>query len=150
MAQIIPEAKESQEKIHSHEPTAAQAPLGSIPGKGGEPSPPKGLEAKLHLFIKNTDPDQIALWECRLDSSVMASLDEWCMVKKKKKNQKNQNNVLPPLSPASTRSRVKADVGIPPKGAGRKNSNQLLQEETKRNLVDGSQRTIKDFSRSKK
>ena len=69
------------------------------------------------------------------------------MVKKKKKNQKK---TFPPLSPASTRSRVKADIGLIPKGAGRKNLNQLLQEETKRNLADGSQRTIKEFSGSKK
>ena len=52
------------------------APSGVIPGKGGVPSVPKGLEAKLHLLIKNTDPDQIALWEDRLDNSVTASLDD--------------------------------------------------------------------------
>ena len=94
-----------------------------IPGKGGDPSIPKGLEAKLHLLIKKTNPDQITMCEDRLDNSDMASLDDWCMVKKKKKNHKNHKNAFPPLSLASTRSRVKADVGLTPKGVGRKNLN---------------------------
>ena len=101
----------------------------------GDSSTPKGIEAKLHLLIKNTDPTQLALWEDRLDNSASNSLDDWCMVKKKKKNQKKN---FPPLSPASTRSMVKADIGSSPKGVGRKISNQILQEETRRNLADGS------------
>ena len=120
---------------------------GAITSLGGASSTPKGLEAKLHLLINNTDLAQLTLWEDRLDNSVTDSLDDWCMVKKKKKNQKKN---FRPLSPTSTRSRVKEDIGLSPKGAGRKNLNQLLQEETKRNLADGSQRTIKEFSGSKK
>ena len=136
--------KDSQAKCPPLEDTLA--PLGDTNGLGGDSSAPIGLEAKIHLLIKNTDPAQLALLEERLDNSASNILDDWCKVKKKKKNHK-QN--LPPLSHASTRSRVKADIGSPSKGAGRKNLNQILQEETRRNLADGSQRSIKDFSGSK-
>ena len=67
---------------------ATLASLGSITGLGGASSAPKGLEAKLHLFINNTDSAQLALWEDRLDNSATDSLDDWYMVKKKKKNLK--------------------------------------------------------------
>ena len=62
---------------------------GAITGLGGVSSVPKGLEAKLHLLINNADSSQLALWEDRLDNSATNSLDDWCMVKKKKKNLKN-------------------------------------------------------------
>ena len=61
-------------------------PLGAITGPGGDSSAPTGIEEKLHLLIKNTDPAQLALWEDRLDNSASNSLDDWCVVQKKKKN----------------------------------------------------------------
>ena len=63
--------------------------LGVITSMEGVSFIPNGIEAKLHLLIKNTDPAQLALWEDRLDNSATDSLDDWCMVKKKKKNHKS-------------------------------------------------------------
>ena len=58
----------------------AKSPLGAITGSGGDSSAPIGIEEKLHLLIKNTDPAQLALWEDMLDNSASNSLDDWCVV----------------------------------------------------------------------
>ena len=51
-------AKESQVMSQLE---ATLAPLGDITGKGGVSSAPKGIEAKLHLLINNTDPAQLTV-----------------------------------------------------------------------------------------
>ena len=63
---------------------------------------------------------------------------------------KRKNSCDPSLaSPAMTRSRAKADVGAKSKKLGRKSLNQVMQEEARRNLVDGCQRTINDSIKKK-
>lgn len=57
----------------------------------------------------------------------------WTKVEKKKSRDPS------PVSPATTKSQVKSDVGVKPKIPGRKNLSQTIQEETRRNLADGSQ-----------
>ena len=54
------------------------------------------------------------------------------------------------MSPTHTRIHGKLDLGVRPKIPGRKNANQVLQEEARRNLADESQRTILECSTNKK
>ena len=77
-------AKDSQVMCPSLEDTLA--PSRVITGTRGDSSAPIGIEAKLQLLIKNTNPAQLTLWEDSLDNSVLKSLDDWCMVQKRKKN----------------------------------------------------------------
>ena len=62
---------------------------------------------------------------------------EWKTIRKKKKSQDPSL-----LSITTTRSRVKVDVGEKPMTPGRNSHSQNRKEETIRNLVDGSQKTI--------
>lgn len=57
---------------------------------------------------------------------------------KKKKNGRDPSLI----SLVVTRSKIKADVGSKGKSAGRPSSSQSRQEETRRNIADGTQRTI--------
>ena len=115
------------------------APLTNFPAS-------KGLGTKILELIKNSSPDQISQWGDWIDIYSQDSKNGQSLVKKKK----NQNRDHPPLSLVTTRSRVKADVEAKLKTPGRRTLNQTLQKETRKNLVDGSQRTIKEYSRSKK
>ena len=54
------------------------------------------------------------------------------------------------VSPAMTKSKVKADVGVKPKTLSRKSLIQAIQQESRRNLANGSQRTIKECSTKNK
>ena len=94
------------------------------------------LEEKILDMVRISSPSNI--------SRIVEWLDEnkGSYLKVKKKNSRDPSPVLPTM----TRSHGKSYLGVKPKSVGRKHTSQVLQEETRRNLVDGSQRTILECS----
>ena len=78
-----------------------------------------------------------------MDSCSQENKGNWIMVKKNKSRDPSL------VSLAVSRSRVKVDVGVKPKTLGKKSLSQAIQEEARRNLANGSHRTIKECSSKK-
>ena len=106
----------------------------------------KDLGMKILELINNSSLEQISKWEEWINSCSQNSKRNQSMVKKKKKQYWDH----PPLSPMTTRSKVKNYVGLKHKYLGRRNLSMVMQDKARKNFIDASQRTIKECSRKKK
>ena len=86
--------------------------------------------------------EDLARIDAWLDKGLDGEETPWTVVgyNKKKKNSRDPS----PASPPSTRSKAKADLGHKPNPVGRKNKNEIRKEEARRNIMDGTQRTIQE------
>lgn len=95
-------------------------------------------------LVRKSSPRQLSRMEAWLENYADDDKGNWTLVKRKKSRDPS------PVSPIGTRNRVKVDVGAKIKTPGRKILSQSIQEEAGRNVVNGSQTTIKDVCLIKK
>jgi hypothetical protein len=85
--------------------------------------------------------EDLARIDAWLDKGLEGEENPWTEVRsRKKKNSRDPS----PVSPPSTRSMAKADLGHKSNLVGRKNKNEIRKEEARRNIKDGTQRTIQE------
>ena len=91
--------------------------------------------------LSASSPGQLARLDALFDICKEEEESPWIEARRRKK----KNSWDPsPASPASTRSKAKADLGHKTNPAGRKNKNEIRKEEARRNIMDGTQCTIQE------
>jgi hypothetical protein len=124
----------SMEGLKEGEPTPQD------PNPNPECLPPSTVNRILERLSAATMED-LAKIDAWLDKGLDGEETPWKEVRSKKKKSSRDPS---PVSPPSTRSKAKADLGHKPNPVGRKNKNEIRKEEARRNIMDGTQRTIQE------